>query len=159
MYSPLTCLDKAFKTAGGFTGHQWRLHTWDLNTTTYKCVWTTHTHTHTLAVYPTPFSATNMGSFALNLVLWDSLVHVGGFAELFNGHGLLLDVVLCEQSWLASDHLLNGSRNHKVIDVIVCFSGLPSFRWNYLSGQKQGEVMFRAADTWLKVKKKNSCKS
>lgn len=75
---------------------------------------------------------THTRSFASKVCFWRSLVHVGGFAELFNSHWFLLNVVLGEQAWLASDHLLNGSRNYKVVDVIICFSGLPSFRWNHL---------------------------
>lgn len=60
------------------------------------------------------------------------LVHVRGLAELVDSHWLLLDVVLCEQSRLAGHHLLNGSRNHQVVDVIICFPRFPAFRWNNL---------------------------
>lgn len=54
-----------------------------------------------------------------------SLVTVGDLAEVLDGHGLLLDVVLCEEARLARHHLLDGGRDHQVVDVIVGAPGLP----------------------------------
>lgn len=57
-----------------------------------------------------------------------------------DGHRLFLDVVLGEQSGLAGHHLLNGSRNHQVVDVIVRPSRFPVFRWNNLQEKNRTET-------------------
>lgn len=69
------------------------------------------------------------------------LVQVGGLAELVDRHWLLLDVVLREQSRLACHHLLNGSRNHQIIDVVVCLPGFPTFRRNNLQQENTSGVI------------------
>lgn len=61
-----------------------------------------------------------------------SLVCVGGFAELANSHGLLLNVVLGEQTRLACYHLLDGRWDHQIIDVVIGASGFPVFGWYHL---------------------------
>lgn len=54
-----------------------------------------------------------------------SLVTVGELAELVDGHGLLLDVVLREETRLTRHHLLDGRRDDQLIDVVVRAPGLP----------------------------------
>lgn len=53
------------------------------------------------------------------------LLAVGQAAVLPDRHGLLLDVVLCEEARLARHHLLDGGRDDHVIDVIVRLPRLP----------------------------------
>lgn len=60
------------------------------------------------------------------------LVAVGELAELFDGQGLLLYVVLREQARLARHKLLDGCRNHQIIDVVVGASRLPFLGWDNL---------------------------
>lgn len=49
-----------------------------------------------------------------------------------DSHWFLLDVVLCEQPGLTRHHLLNGSRNDQVVNVIIGSPGFPTFGWNNL---------------------------
>lgn len=60
------------------------------------------------------------------------LVTVGQLLELLHCHWLFLNVVLCEESRLASDHLLNWSRNHQIFDIIIMFSWPPLLWWDNL---------------------------
>lgn len=60
------------------------------------------------------------------------LFTIGQFAILSNSHGLLLDVVLREKSWLTSYHLHDGSRNHHLFNSLIRAPGLPLFRRNDL---------------------------
>ena len=53
------------------------------------------------------------------------LLAVGQAAVLPDRHGLLLDVVLCEEARLARHHLLDGGRDDHVVDVIVRLPRLP----------------------------------
>lgn len=53
------------------------------------------------------------------------LVGVGEPTEFFDGHRLLPYVVLREQARLARHDLLNGSRNHQIINVVVGAPRLP----------------------------------
>lgn len=53
------------------------------------------------------------------------LLAVGQAAILPDRHGLLLDVVLCEQARLARHHLLDGGRDDHVVYVVVRLPWLP----------------------------------
>lgn len=63
---------------------------------------------------------------------WFSLVAVGKLAELLDCHGLLLNVVLSEETRLACDNLLYGSRNHQVVNVVIGAPRLPFLWWDNL---------------------------
>lgn len=71
-----------------------------------------------------------------------SLVTVGKLAELSDRHGLLLNVVLREEAWLARHNLLNRSRDHQVIDVVIWASRLPFLWWDNLEGERKKKLFF-----------------
>lgn len=75
------------------------------------------------------------------------LVQVGGLAELADGHRLLLDVVLREQARLARHHLLDGSWNYQVVNVIVRPARLPAFRRDNLVDHTRWT--FRGESGWM----------
>lgn len=62
----------------------------------------------------------------------DLLLAVGQLAVLANGHGLLLDVVLSEQSRLSSHHLRDGSWNYHVLYAVIIPPRLPALWRNHL---------------------------
>lgn len=64
-------------------------------------------------------------------------VTVGQSSELLHTKRLLLDVVLSEEPWLASHHLLDGSINHQIIYVVIGTPRLPAFRGNHLSSRQK----------------------
>lgn len=64
------------------------------------------------------------------------LLTVGQAAVFAHGHGLLLDVVLCEKPRLPRHHLLYGCWDDHIIDVIIRLPWLPLLGWDDLWGQK-----------------------
>lgn len=71
------------------------------------------------------------------------LVGVGELAELFDGQGLFLDVELREQARLARHKLLDGCRNHQIIDVVVCAPRLPFFGWDNLGTEQPSKCVMK----------------
>lgn len=74
------------------------------------------------------------------------LFAVGQFAIFAHSHGLLLDVVLCEKSWLTSDHLHDGSGNNHLVDGLIGAPGLPLFRRNDLEVNQREKYRMRSFD-------------
>lgn len=71
------------------------------------------------------------------------LVAVGELAELFDGQGLLLYVVLREQARLARHKLLDGSRYHQIINVVVGASRLPFLGWDNLGKEQPSKCVMK----------------
>ena len=71
-----------------------------------------------------------------------SLVAVGELAELLDGHGLLLDVVLREEARLARHHLLDGGGYHQIVDVVIGAPGLPALGRDNLERKGGGRLWF-----------------
>lgn len=76
--------------------------------------------------------------------LCSSLVCVGGFAKLADRHRFLLDVVLSEETRLASDNLLNRGGNHQIVNVVIRVSGLPIFRRHHLQQRHKSTTCWSA---------------
>lgn len=88
-----------------------------------------------------------------------SLVTVGELAELFDGHGLLLDVVLCEEARLAGYILLDGCRYHQVIYIVIWASRLPILWGHNLSGENWKSLFFCSLFVMLIINQQwNQCK-
>lgn len=77
-----------------------------------------------------------------------SLVTVGKLSELPDRHGLLLNVVLSEESRLARYDLLYRGRNHQIVNVVVGASGLPFLWWDNLVGE-MSTVILLSSKTFL----------
>lgn len=69
------------------------------------------------------------------------LLTVGQAAVLAHGHGLLLDVILCEKPRLACHHLLNRCWDDHIINVVIRLPWLPLLGWDDLCGPRRVWVM------------------
>lgn len=78
---------------------------------------------------------------------WFSLVAVGKLAELLDCHGLLLNVVLSEETRLACDNLLYGSRNHQIVNVVIGAPRLPFLWWDNLGREMTTDLLLHNKHT------------
>lgn len=68
-----------------------------------------------------------------------SLIAIGYLAELSDGHGFLLYVVLSEEARLPSHQLLDGGRNDQIIDIVIGCPWLPLLWRNNLDETQEAK--------------------